>query len=508
MNKLQLRSYQTNFIEEIKEAMRSYKHVAAQLPQGGGKGIIIAYMAYSSILNNKNVLIASHRIEINSQNSNILKDLGVKLQIVKSSTKKINTKVLCHVSMAQTLDSRCKTDPEFVEMIRSKNIILIDEFHLQYCDFIFEHASPSAWIIGLSGTVVRTGQQKQLGELYDCLVQGLSPSELIELKYIVPARCFTFVAPKLDNVGWNYHAGDWNQKDLAKVFGKRERYGGVVSEWFRICPNTKTLVFTTSSEHCVDLCIEFNKAGVKARYLLSKEMPDTDDVYSGNRTQLLKDFYEGDIDVMVNIDILTVGYNNPRIDTIVLDMATESYAKYSQAAARGCRPFNDKKSYFLLDFGGNIQCHGAPDADKEYSLWHNTGRNSGIPLTKVCPPEQKDIHGKYGCKRVIHIGYSSCPFCGYYFATNKEIYNVELEEIVNSREDFTVETIEQFVARKKLEGKGTNQILAMVCTKNKDNQKAAFMEALKVLKTDSGKEISPKYWYFFKKNILDKNKKK
>ena len=59
-----------------------------------------------------------------------------------------------------------------------------------------------------------------------------------------------------------------------------------------------------------------------------------------------------------------------------------------------------------------------------------------------------------------------------------------------------------------MEGKKTNWILVNICINNPDNQKEAFMRAIEVLRTQHGEKLSPKYWYFFKRSILDKVKKR
>ena len=47
-----------------------------------------------------------------------------------------------------------------------------------------------------------------------------------------------------------------------------------------------------------------------------------------------------------------------------------------------------------------------------------------------------------------------------------------------------------------------------MCIKNADNQKEAFMRAIEILRTKHGANISPKYYFFFKKEILSKVKVK
>ena len=114
---------------------------------------------------------------------------------------------------------------------------------------------------------------------------------------------------------------------------------------------------------------------------------------------------------------------------------------------------------------------------------------------KICPQ----------CQKRIPVQYQEGPYCQYHFPTQQEIYQSDLQEIVAKNAE---ETIEGYVARKKLEGKKTNWILVQVCIKNPDNQKEAFMRAIEVLRTKHGESISPKYWWAFRTNILSKVKVK
>jgi DNA or RNA helicases of superfamily II len=239
--------------------------------------------------------------------------------------------------------------------------------------------------------------------------------------------------------------------------------------------------------------------GIDAKYILSKAMPDTDGAMSGTRGDVIKQFETGSLKVLLNVDILGVGYNNPGIQTVILDIATESYPNYSQKAARGGRPASGKAYYTLLDFGENVQKFGSPEFDRTQVLWHNELKGGGIASTKECPE----------CKRLIHLSYRVCPFCGHRFLTEKEIYEVELVRIADqvTQPGADKNILQAYVAKCILEGRSTNWILMNVCIKNSQNPKKAFMEAIEIMRTKHGKSISPQYWYFFKKNIL-KNKLK
>lgn len=499
MSDVVLRPYQECLINDIRTAMRSHRRIAVRLQQGGGKSYLIAAMALRSMDNGHRVLILSHRKQITKQNHNLFTELGVDTQIITSATKVIDTTAKCNIAMSQTLMSRAGKMESVREMIRQSYVVLIDEGHLQWNDWVFDFIDEKAYVIGFSGTWSRSGKQTQLGLLYDTIVPGTPASELIDMGFIVPAQCYGFDAPDLSDVDWDYSSGDWNQRQLAMKFRDRTRYGGIVKEWSRLAYNTKTLVYTTSSEHCVELCKEFVDNGIDAKYILSKAMPDTDGTMSGQRGDVLKQFETGGLKVLLNVDILGVGYNNPGIQTVILDIATESYPNYSQKAARGGRPASGKAYYTLLDFGENVQKFGSPEFDRTQVLWHNELKGGGIASTKECPE----------CKRLIHLSYRVCPFCGHRFLTEKEIYEVELVRIADqvTQHGADKNILQAYVAKCILEGRSTNWILMNVCIKNSQNPKKAFMEAIEIMRTKHGKSISPQYWYFFKKNIL-KNKLK
>jgi hypothetical protein len=158
-----------------------------------------------------------------------------------------------------------------------------------------------------------------------------------------------------------------------------------------------------------------------------------------------------------------------------------------------------------LDFGGNIKSFGRFEDDPAISLWHNTSKG-GVAPSKFCPEDREDNTHKKGCGRIVPVSVMTCPFCGFIWLTDNQIYEVELTKMVEGV-NYEDETVQGFCARKKLEGWNNNRILCAVVFKNKDNQKKSFMEAIQVLRGTNGEYISPTYWFFFKKTFIDKAKK-
>jgi hypothetical protein len=140
------------------------------------------------------------------------------------------------------------------------------------------------------------------------------------------------------------------------------------------------------------------------------------------------------------------------------------------------------------------------------ALWHQQGGNGVMP-TKICPPDKTDCNGKQGCNRLVPVSATDCPFCLWHWETQKEAYDIELQLVVESQKEENM-TIKQWCACKKLEGWGNQRILIAIMVKNKDNMKKAFTEAIGVLRTENGEYISPQYYYFLKKHVIDKKNKK
>jgi superfamily II DNA or RNA helicase len=90
------------------------------------------------------------------------------------------------------------------------------------------------------------------------------------------------------------------------------------------------------------------------------------------------------------------------------------------------RPFEGKKDAIVIDMGTNIARLGTFEKEMKWSLWHEMNDSVGIPATKLC--EGIDKKGRKGCGRLILASYALCPACGFRFATERELREVELVE--------------------------------------------------------------------------------
>jgi len=122
---------------------------------------------------------------------------------------------------------------------------------------------------------------------------------------------------------------------------------------------------------------------------------------SFDRGRLLQDFREGKLKYLVNVNVLTTGFDAPNIDCIALLRPTMSPGLYYQMVGRGFRLHPSKEDCLVLDFGGNVLRHGPVDQIKAQA----TPSGNGEAPAKECPQ----------CRSVIAAGYAVCPDCGYQF---------------------------------------------------------------------------------------------
>lgn len=485
---MELRDYQKESVDELRSAFRSYKHVIFQLPTGGGKGVVIGAVSSMALNKGNRVLILAHSEEIIKQDARHCGKWGAETAIVLSKTKKAPG-APCVCMMAQTARQRVKKE-DWLLWFRGFKMIILDECHRAEFDFVFDVISPDTYVVGLSASPARYGGQRQLGLDYEAIVTGPSVQDLIDLGFLCKCRLFSLDAPRMDDVEWSSARGDYNLGQMADKFKSQTRYVGAVENYQRICPGEKCLVFCCSSEQTIQLTKAFCEAGIDARYCLSGDF-DEDEEYSGERKDIIDGFARGDFPVLVNFGLFTTGLDIPDIKVVMLMFSTTSLVKYLQCLGRASRPANGKNGEFIcMDFGMNFERLGRYEDDRVWGVWHKTSAGGGVAPTKICPQ----------CQKMIAVQYSDCPFCGYHFPTQQETFRAELQEIVDKREYNRKQTVEEYVAEKKLEGKNTNWILVQVCILNAKEKKAAFQRAAKVL------GLKPTYYYFFSKNILSKVK--
>lgn len=497
---IQLRDYQTTAVSEIRTALARYRRVLFQAPCAFGKTICFSYIAASSQKYDRKVLILSSRCEILTQNGGALVKFGLDVDYISPKHKKIPAKNIV-VAMAQTMKRRIE-QPEWQEYVKSVDICVIDECHEQVSDFIHQYLRDNVWLLGVTATPCRRSHQNQLGDLYKAMVRTVSVKDLMNLGYLAIPTHYTIVAPSLEGLTIDSGTGDYNKRMLAQRFESKKLYTGIVNEYLRLTPHKKAICFCVSAKQAIEITEEFCNNGVSAKYVLSGDF-DSDETYSGKRSDVFDDFAKNKFEVLVNVGVCTAGFDQTDIDVVILNFATVSLCRYLQAVGRGARITDTKKTFTVLDAGQNIAKFGVYEKDRDFSLWHDEHSSTGVMAMKICDQTKTDCEGKLGCGEMLPITLKQCPKCGYIFRTQEYEYQLHLEKV---EEESEAESIEAFAASMRLKGWRMDRICVQVGLKNPDGAKRNCMKAYLACNPGKTETDARKFWWVFEKNVWSKVK--
>lgn len=323
-----LRPYQLKVIEELQG--RSGNTLVV-MPTGSGKTrTICAYMAANPGIN---FLFLVHRQELYNQSVETFSGL----QNVTVAKK-------------DTLVRRLDKYPGVPD------IIIADEAHLSDATTysrIFKHW-PGARRMGLTATPVRL--KGTLANVFDELVVGPSVAELIEAGYLADYEGFFYEQP--DMAGVRIVSGDYDIEEA----GRRGSaiVGDVVGRWLECSSDRTTAVFAASLKHAQDLVQAFRARGIAAE-AVDGQTP------AGVRRDIFRRLGDGTTRVLVNVGIVTEGFDLPSLKCVVLCRPTMSLALYLQMVGRALRPFAGQWAR-IHDHAGCVLKHGLPNTLRQWSL--------------------------------------------------------------------------------------------------------------------------------------------
>ena len=313
---------------------------------------MFTFIASNTIRNNGNVLILTHRSELLKQSGSTFEKFDLQPEFITAGSKP-DLSARLHVGMVETIYRRID---ELKEFLLSKTLIIIDEAHVSSFTKLFEHLNKSSIVIGATATPYRKGKDVQsLSDFYTDLVQEVDTPDLIQLGFLCKALSY---GVEIDTKGLKTTGEDYDTK---KYYEETKMYQGVVDNYKRLTPNKKALLFASNVKSSQQVCDEFIQNGYDARHI-DANTPDEE------RTRILT-WFEHSVDgILCNCGILTAGYDCPSIEVVILYRATTSLPLFLQMCGRGSRPTEYKDSFYILDFGNNIQRLGFWEERRKWSL--------------------------------------------------------------------------------------------------------------------------------------------
>lgn len=442
-----LRDYQSSVIDDTRAKMRQTKRVLVQLPTGGGKTAIAAYMAGQSVERGANVWFICHRAELVMQTSLTFRKYGLQHAFIAAGYP-MNLRAPIQICSIDTLKGRFAT-------LRPPKIAIIDEAH---------HSSAAGWakviewltaggsyVIGLSATPQRL-DGRGLNEHFDDIVIGPSTAWLMQQGHLSQYRVFAPSMP--DMTGVRRQMGDFARGEAAEKMDKPTLTGDIIKHWKKYANGMRTVAFAVTVAHSQHLAEQFRANGVSAAHL-DGSTPKSE------RAQIIRDYAAGRLDVLTNVDLFGEGFDlsaiaqtDVTIDCVIQARPTQSLSLHLQQVGRALRPAPGKIA-IILDHAGNLMRHGFPDDDREWTL---DGREKGKKAANDnAPPPPVICSGCFNAiKRPLPL---ACPHCGKPLIVKaKEIKVVEgeLHEITEAdkvrvrsqmkREQAEADTLQELIA--------------------------------------------------------------
>lgn len=395
-----LRDYQIEAVHNLRLGVAAgHKRLLLVAPTGSGKTVIGAHVIERAADKGSRILFLAHRRELVHQCADKLMKFGCDHGIIMAG-EFLQYEYEVQVASIDTLRVRALKSDRIP--LPKADIIFIDEAHRSlaptYRKLIDEY--PDAVVIGMTATPVRS-DGKGLGHIYEHMVECPSVAELTEMEHLVPVRYWAPTIPDLTGV--KVRGGDYAEKDLQEALDKRHLVGDIYTNWARIAPNDKTIIFASGVQHSMHIAEEFRRHGVRAAHIDG----DTD---RGERDRMLEDLRRGEIQVISNCMVLTEGFDEPALTTNILARPTKNVGLYLQMAGRTLRPSADKSHSKLIDHSGNIYEHGFVTDQRDWALTEGKALNDN-KQHEVRLSEQRIIT----CRECGHTyeGEPVCPECGY-----------------------------------------------------------------------------------------------
>ena len=328
-----------------------------QLPTGGGKTVIFADITKRFIEKyQQKVIILTHRIELSRQTSSTLKSFGIKNRIINSAEKKIRKEgVPCFVAMVETLKNRI--DEGYLNTDEIGLVIIDEAHHNSFHKLLGEFKNAS--IIGVTATPLSSDTSLPMHESYDELIVGESISSLIEQGFLAKPVTWRYDV-ELNSLQTGSH-GDFTINTSDELYSSPAMLQLLLQAYEAHARNKKTLIFNNGIFTSKNVCQLFNDAGYPAKHL-------DNNTPAAERLEILNWLKKTRGAVLSSVSILTTGFDEPSVQTIILNRATTSLTLYHQMIGRGSRRLPNKKTFTIIDLGNNTDRFGEWNApvDWEY----------------------------------------------------------------------------------------------------------------------------------------------
>lgn len=362
-----LREHQENAKADILKAWDSCNSVMLQMPTGTGKTYLFTSLVSDLLRYYKanhlklNILVVAHRTELLNQIGASMEKYGIPFGYIQAGREQHLWQRIQVGSIMSLLTERNEMNVRRLDF----DYIIVDEAHHSLSETykrLFE-TFPNAKKLGVTATPYRLNHET-FTSLYDMLITTPQVAWFIRKGWLSD---FDYVSIKPDSdiqrlvdAAEVADTGDFVNTDIDNIFNNQRIRAKLFQAYRDFAEGRKGIVYAINKQHAANIAAMYTANGVIARAI------DCDTPKEERKT-MVDDFKAGHIQVLVNVEIFTEGFDCPDVSFIQLARPTRSLSLYLQQVGRGLRISQGKEKSIILDNVGLYNYFGLPDANRQWN---------------------------------------------------------------------------------------------------------------------------------------------
>ena len=372
-----LRGYQEEICRQVLRAWERHRSVMVQMPTGTGKTVVLAALVEQWLSTrsgaSEEVVLVAHRRELVEQ----MRETVRKVAARRPAGQGLPLERL-HLHSIQWLSRH--------EEAYVPSLVIVDEAHhaLAATYRVLWQRWPQAHFLGLTATPYRLNGEG-FGDLFDCLVCSWSVRRFLAEGWLsgydyYAIRPDSEAQRLVDSLKKRGADGDFQLKEMVEKLDGVPSIRRLFDAFRQFAGARKGLVYAISIEHAEHIADFYRLQGVRAEAVSSRTPQE-------RRKELVEALRTGALQVLVNVDLFSEGFDCPDVGFVQLARPTLSLAKYLQMVGRGLRIHEGKQPCVLLDQVGLYRLFGLPSADRDWRLYFAGWREERASLLSAGAPD-------------------------------------------------------------------------------------------------------------------------
>ncbi len=362
-----LRPYQQLIKNRVFKIWNSQYNVMVQLPTGTGKTVLFTSIIKDLTKSKRSkIVILAHRKELIEQISEHLSHYNIEHGLITSGkVRRLDLSV--QVASVQTL-----THEKNIDLLKELNpqFIIIDEAHHSLADTYtkFWKECGECWKLGVTATPYRLNLHS-FRTHFDKYIESDTIEDFIKNGYLANYDFYTdnpnsSLSRTIESIKEKSSTRDYNTAALLRALNVQKHIQRLIVCYEQYVKGKKGIVYAINKEHAHNICNAYQIIGVQAVYVDS-------DTPKLERQKIVEQFKNNEIQVMVNVDIFSEGFDCPDVEFIQLARPTWSLGKYLQQVGRGMRPSENKQRTVILDNARMFVKFGFPSDKRSWISFFN-----------------------------------------------------------------------------------------------------------------------------------------